>query len=130
MREVSDEVEDWLDDAAVLGLFEVLKKYRWFRLKMDETVARIHVEGPDAVVLIDYPGFNLRLAERLRKERFEGKLIFYISPQVWAWKKGRIKVMARLLDLMICIFPFEKELYEKSGLKTVFAGHPLLDLRE
>lgn len=129
MREVSGAVEDWLEDAAVLGLVEVLRKYRWFRLKMDETAARIHVEQPDAVVLIDYPGFNLRLAKRLRNERYEGKLIFYISPQVWAWKKGRIKVMAELLDLMICIFPFEKALYESSGLPTVFAGHPLVELR-
>ncbi|MCB1228219.1 MAG: lipid-A-disaccharide synthase, partial [Verrucomicrobiales bacterium] len=77
--------------------------------------------------LVDYPGFNLRLAQRLRDGGYQGRLIYYISPQVWAWKKGRVKVMARLLDLMICIFPFEKELYENSGLPTVFAGHPLVD---
>ncbi len=127
MAKLAAHVEDWLDEAAVLGLWEVLKKYGYFRAKMEETVSRIGKEEPDAVVLIDYPGFNLRLAKRLRKEGFAGKLIYYISPQVWAWKKGRIKVMAELLDLMICIFPFEKPLYENSGLDTVFAGHPLVD---
>lgn len=127
MRRHSDEIEDWLGDAAVLGLWEVLKKYGYFRRKMDETVARIMAAPPDAVVFIDYPGFNLRLAARLRELGYAGKLIYYISPQVWAWKKGRIRTMAALLDRMICIFPFEKELYENSGLPTDFAGHPLVD---
>ena len=86
--------------------------------------------APDGVVLIDYPGFNLRLAKRLRDGGYTGKLLYYISPQVWAWKKGRIKTMAELLDLMICIFPFEKELYEASGLRTIFGGHPLVDSLE
>lgn len=130
MAEVSGEVENWLDQAAVLGLWEVLKKYGYFKAKMDETVARILAEKPDGIVLIDYPGFNLRLAKRLRDAGFAGKLIYYISPQVWAWKKGRIKTMAALLDRMICIFPFEKPLYENSGLTTVFAGHPIVDSLE
>ena len=127
MAEWTGTIENWLDEAAVLGLLEVLKKYGYFREKMEETVAHIHEVKPDGVLFIDYPGFNLRLAKRLREEGYKGKLIYYISPQVWAWKKGRIKVMARLLDLMICIFPFEKQLYEKSGLPTEFAGHPLID---
>ncbi|MDF1811662.1 MAG: lipid-A-disaccharide synthase [Verrucomicrobiales bacterium] len=127
MHNISSQIENWLDQAAVLGLWEVLKKYGYFKAKMEETVARIDAEKPDGVVLIDYPGFNLRLAKRLRDEGYTGKLIYYISPQVWAWKKGRVKVMAELLDLMICIFPFEKELYESSGLETVFCGHPLVD---
>ena len=127
MQDESDAIENWLDDAAVLGLWEVLKKYSYFREKMEETATRILSENPDGVVLIDYPGFNLRLAERLREDGYKGKLIYYISPQVWAWKKGRIRKMAELLDRMICIFPFEKELYESSGLPTDFSGHPLVD---
>ena len=127
MTRLAPTVDDWLGEAAVLGLWEVLKKYSYFRRKMEETLTRIQNESPDAVVFIDYPGFNLRLAKRLREGGYSGKLIYYISPQVWAWKKGRIKTMARLLDLMICIFPFEKELYESSGLRTIFAGHPLVD---
>lgn len=127
MKRLAPEVEDWLADAAVLGLWEVLKKYSYFRREMDETADAILSRKPDGVVFIDYPGFNLRLAKRLRHGGFRGKLIYYISPQVWAWKKGRIRVMAELLDLMICIFPFEKELYESSGLRTLFSGHPLVD---
>ncbi len=122
-----ENVEDWLEQAAVLGLWEVLKVYGWFRRKFAEALKNVAQEKPDAVVLMDYPGFNLRLAKALRARHYPGKIIFYISPQVWAWKKGRVKTMAKLLDLMICIFPFEKELYEKSGLRTVFAGHPLVD---
>ncbi len=121
------ETEDWLEHAAVLGLWEVLKIYGWFRRKFAEALNNIAQQKPDAVVLIDYPGFNLRLAKALRSRKYPGKIIFYISPQVWAWKKGRVKTMAKVLDLMICIFPFEKELYEKSGLRTVFGGHPLVD---
>ncbi len=120
-------LQDWLEGAAVLGLWEVLKHYGWFKKKMGEAVARVKEEQPGAVILIDYPGFNLRFAKALRGAGFRQPIIYYISPQVWAWKKGRVKTMARLLDLMICIFPFEKELYEKSGLRTVFAGHPLVD---
>ena len=127
MADLSPDIENWLDQAAVLGLAEVLRKYSYFRGKLEDAVGRIGQAQPDGVVLIDYPGFNLRLAARLRADGYTGKLIYYISPQVWAWKKGRIKTMSRLLDLMICIFPFEKELYEDSGLPTVFAGHPLVD---
>lgn len=128
MRAASGErVDDWVEGAAVLGLWEVLKHYRWFKEQMDSARRPFsHLEF-DAVILIDYPGFNLRFAKALRGDGYKGQIIYYISPQVWAWKKGRVKTMARLLDLMICIFPFEKTLYERSGLRTVFAGHPMVD---
>lgn len=128
MRQAGGEkMLDWVEEAGVLGLWEVLKMYGWFKQKMAEAIQTVDAEKPGAVVLIDYPGFNLRLAKALRESGYAGQIIYYISPQVWAWKKGRIKTMARLLDLMICIFPFEKELYERSGLRTVFAGHPMVD---
>lgn len=120
-------VQDWVEEAGVVGLVEVLKKYGWFRRKFAETLSRIREQQPRAVVLIDYPGFNLRLAAALRGSGYRGKIIYYISPQVWAWHRSRIPKMGRMLDLMICIFPFEKDLYEGCGLKTVFAGHPLVD---
>jgi lipid-A-disaccharide synthase len=101
--------------------------YSFFKAKMDQSVRQILAENPQAVILVDYPGFNLRLAKTLREAGYKGKLLYYISPQVWAWKKGRVKVMAQVLDLMICIFPFEKDFYEKSGLPTVFGGHPMVD---
>lgn len=126
-REGGERMVDWVEEAGVVGLWEVLKMYGWFKQKMDEALATVAKEQPDGVVLIDYPGFNLRFAKALRQQGYHKPLIYYISPQVWAWKKGRIKTMAKLLDLMICIFPFEKELYEKSGLPTVFGGHPMVD---
>ncbi len=85
---------------------------------------------PDAVLFVDYPGFNLRLAKALRKRGYPGKNLYYVSPQVWAWNRGRIKKMAPILDLMICVFPFEQPMYEASGLHTVFTGHPLLEMLE
>jgi len=120
-------IHDWIGRAAVVGINDVIKNYGYFRSQLALAKAEIESEKPDAVVLIDYPGFNLRLAAAVRKAGSPVKIIDYISPQVWAWNRARIPGMARTLDLMICIFPFEKPLYEQSGLKTVFAGHPMLD---
>jgi lipid-A-disaccharide synthase len=80
---------------------------------------------PSAVVLIDYPGFNLRLAHALHLKFPELRIIYYISPQVWAWNRRRVSQMARSIDLMLCIFPFEPELYKASGLRAIFVGHPM-----
>jgi lipid-A-disaccharide synthase len=119
--------KNWIGDAAVLGLWEVLRKYGYFRKEFRETLAEILESKPDAVVLIDYPGFNLRLAHALRRESRRQKIIYYISPQVWAWNRGRIKKMARSVDLVLCIFPFESDLYNESGLRAVFVGHPMIE---
>lgn len=128
MRRIAgDEFLDWSEHSAVLGLWEVLKQYGYFRREFEATLAQIERDKPDAVVLIDYPGFNLRLARALRKRAPRLKIIFYISPQVWAWNRRRIPQMARYLDLMLCIFPFEAELYNRSGLRTVFVGHPMIE---
>lgn len=121
---------NWIDDAGVVGLWEVVKKYGYFRKQFRRTLREIAAAKPDAIVLIDYPGFNLRLARQLRRNGLTGKLIYYISPQVWAWNRGRIKQMAKYLDLMLCIFPFEADLYNKSGLHTKFVGHPMIDRLE
>lgn len=123
----SQPFDNWIAEAGVLGLWDVLKNYGYFRKKFDRMLADIAREKPDAVLLVDYPGFNLRLAKALRDRGYPGKTLYYISPQVWAWNRGRIGKMARFLDLMICVFPFEQPMYEASGLHTVFAGHPLLE---
>lgn len=117
---------EWTEHA-VIGIVDVLRNYGYFRKQMDRMLDEVIEMAPEAVVFIDYPGFNLRLASGLRKRGYLGKLIFYISPQVWAWNRGRIPKMAKYLDLMLCIFPFEEALYEESGLKAKFVGHPLLD---
>ena len=128
MREVAGGgFVDWSAHSAVLGLWEVLKQYGYFRREFAATIQQIREQQPDAVVLIDYPGFNLRLARALRAKLPGLKIIYYISPQVWAWNRRRIPKMAKYLDLMLCIFPFEAELYNKSGLRTLFVGHPTME---
>ena len=123
--------QNWIEQSGVLGLWEVIKHYGYFRKQFHETLREVETSKPNAVVLIDYPGFNLRLARALRKQLPAQKIIYYISPQVWAWNRGRIKKMARWLDLMLCIFPFEAEVYNQSGLRTIFVGHPIIErLRE
>ncbi|MDQ6655690.1 MAG: lipid-A-disaccharide synthase [Verrucomicrobiota bacterium] len=121
------EFADWSENSAVLGLWEVLKHYSYFRREFHATISQIRTAQPDAVVLIDYPGFNLRLARALRQQLPHLTIIYYISPQVWAWNRRRIPQMARYLDLMLCIFPFEAELYNQSGLRTIFVGHPMME---
>ena len=122
--------KNWIGDAAVLGLWEVLRKYGYFREQFRQTLNEIQESKPDAVVLIDYPGFNLRLARALRRQSHSQKTIYYISPQVWAWNRGRIKKMACFIDLVLCIFPFETDLYAASGLHAVFVGHPMIERLE
>jgi lipid-A-disaccharide synthase len=126
MREVGgSHIFEWTQEA-VLGLWDVLMKYPYFRTQFYRMYHEIVELQPSAVIFVDYPGFNLRLASFLHRKGFRGKKIYYISPQVWAWNRGRIPKMAAFLDLMLCIFPFEKPLYEKSGLRTEFVGHPML----
>jgi len=133
MKSVAGEgFTDWIKQSGVLGLWEVIKHYGYFRKQFHEALREIETSKPNAVVLIDYPGFNLRLARALRSAFAKAtadkpKIIYYISPQVWAWNRGRIKKMARWLDLMLCIFPFEADLYNESGLRTIFVGHPMVE---
>jgi lipid-A-disaccharide synthase len=120
-----DEFRDWIDQAAIVGLWEVLKQYSFFRREFASTIQEITALKPEAVVLIDYPGFNLRLARALRDRIPELKIIYYISPQVWAWNRRRVNSIARSIDLMLCIFPFEPQFYESAGLRALFVGHPM-----
>ena len=126
MRALADgKFRDWIDDTAVVGLWEVIRRYPFFRKQFQATISEIEAVKPRAVVLIDYPGFNLRLAHALHAKFPELPIIYYISPQVWAWNRRRVSQMARSIDLMLCIFPFEPELYKASGLRAIFVGHPM-----
>ena len=120
-------LRNWIHEAAVVGLWEVVRRYGFFREQFAAALREIAEAKPDAVVLIDYPGFNLRLARALRRRGTNAKIIYYISPQVWAWNRRRIPQMAKALDLMLCIFPFEAELYNASRLRTIFVGHPIAE---
>lgn len=114
---------------AVVGLTEAVGKYFTFRSLFFRLVTLARMQKPDAVVFIDNSGFNLRLAEALRPKLPDSRLIYYISPQVWASRAGRVKTMKRTLDLVLSIFPFETEWYEKNapGLAVHYVGHPKLD---
>ncbi len=120
-------LSDWVEDAAVMGVWEVLKRYGWFKERFHRMLGELKEFRPDVLLLIDYPGFNLRFAEAVKRECPETRIVYYVSPQVWAWNKGRIPKMVRLLDEMLCLFPFEQPIFQNAGLKTTFAGHPLVD---
>ncbi|MBC7981443.1 MAG: lipid-A-disaccharide synthase, partial [Armatimonadetes bacterium] len=119
--------KNWVEDAAVMGIVEVLKRYGWFKERFAEMLEEIKRVKPDVLLLVDYPGFNLRFSEAVRRELPDTRQVYYVSPQVWAWNKGRIPKMVRLLDEMLCLFPFEKPIFENAGLKTTHVGHPLVD---
>ncbi|WOO40575.1 lipid-A-disaccharide synthase [Rubellicoccus peritrichatus] len=122
-----------LTEHSVVGLFEVLKNYGFFKELFEATIAWIKEHRPRAVCFIDYPGFNLRLAKRLCDEKLavkgggEIKLLYYISPQIWAWKTGRRFKMAKLLDSLAVIFPFEVSCYSDTDLPVNFVGHPFVE---
>ncbi len=118
-----------LTEHAVVGLVEVLKNYGKFKRIFDQLLAEVERRRPSAVVLVDFPGFNLRFA-RAVKERFAGiKIIYYISPQLWAWHANRAKQIERDVELMLTIFPFEKDWYKQHApkLRVEFVGHPMAD---
>jgi lipid-A-disaccharide synthase len=121
-----EQIFDW-EDEAVVGLWDVLKKYGYFHAQLNRMVEEIVAAKPDALITVDYPGFNLRLAKAVNARVPGLRTIHYVSPQVWAWHRGRIPKMAKYLDLMLCLFPFEIPLYEGAGLHAVCVGHPLLD---
>lgn len=127
MHALAPGVEDWAEKAGVIGIIDVLRHARFFMDKLREMTDRIAREKPEGLLLIDYPGFNQRLAERVHGYSPQTKIAYFIAPMVWAWHKGRIPKLARTLDLMMCTFPFEKPLFEAAGLRTEFVGHPLVD---
>jgi len=110
---------------AVMGFWEVLKHYGFFRQLFFKCLEEIKNRRPSCVVLIDYPGFNLRLAKEVKKLGIP--VIYYISPQVWAWGHKRVAEIKKNVDKMIVILPFEKEFYKSNGVESDFVGHYLLE---
>lgn len=110
---------------SVMGFVEVLKNIRKIFKLLDDLTEIIRAERPDLLVLIDYPDFNWRLAKRIKK--FGVKILSYIPPSAWAWRKGRAKDCAAIADVFIAIFPFELPVYEAAGAKIFFLGNPLVD---
>ncbi len=118
---------DWVEDAAVMGVWEVLKRYGWFKERFAEMLGAVKEFRPDVLLLIDYPGFNLRFAKAVKEACPETRIVYYISPKVWAWNKRRIPKMVELLDEVLCLFPFEPPIFQEAGLKAQFVGNPLVD---
>jgi len=115
-----------LPSIAALGLGDVLRQYFQFRKIFYETLHRVLNEiKPDLLILIDYPGFNIRFAKKINRRI---PVLYYISPQVWAWGRRRIKTIARIVDRMLVFLPFEVAVYKGTGIDCHFVGHPLIDL--
>lgn len=126
MQSVGGTMVKHIRDLAIMGIVEVMVHLRTVLANIRLCKQDILDYNPDAVIFIDYPGFNLRIAKFTHSHGF--KNFYYISPQVWAWKKGRIKTMRRVLDKMYVILPFEKPFYDKYSVENVeYVGHPLLD---
>ncbi len=112
-------------DLAFMGFVEVLKNIRIIKKNFELCKKDIQSFAPDAIIFIDYPGFNLRIAKWAKAKNY--KTIYYISPQVWAWNSNRVQKMKKFIDRMICILPFEKAFYKKYDWNVSYVGHPLLD---
>ncbi len=117
-----------ISDLDFMGFWEILIHLRRILGFIKECKQDILQWQPDALILIDYPGFNLRIAEFGRKQRIP--VLYYVSPQLWAWKQGRIYKIKRNIDRLFVILPFEKEFYARFGYEVDFVGHPLLDAME
>lgn len=126
MRQAGVRLESDASHTAVVGPFEAIRHlgalYRVFRSLSEH----IEMAPPAAAILIDFPDFNLRLAKRLKDAG--APVIYYISPQIWAWREGRVKQIRQLVNKMLVIFPFEEEIYRRAGVDVEFVGHPLIDM--
>lgn len=125
MREAGLELVAHSAEISVVGITEVLKVLPRARQVFAELLQEVDRRRPEAAVLIDFPDFNLRLAEELSARGV--RVLYYVSPQVWAWRKGRIKGIAKVVDHMLVLFPFEVGFYEEAGVSVTHVGHPLVD---
>jgi lipid-A-disaccharide synthase len=126
MSEAGVEIVYDIADLGVIGFVEVVKNLpRLFKLR-DNLAELMEREKPDALVIIDYPDFNMRLAKIAKEKGIP--VISYISPSVWAWRKGRAKEVAKIVEKVAAIFPFEADVYKEAGANVAFVGHPLLDI--
>ena len=126
MREAGVAILADSSETAVVGLVEVISHFPAIYRAFTTLSRTFRNNPPDLLILIDFPDFNLRLAKAAKKAGI--RVLYYISPQVWAWRVGRVKKIARLVDRMAVVFPFEVPFYEKEGVPVTFVGHPLVDI--
>lgn len=115
-------------ELGIVGLSNVIRHLGMFRRVFRELLEEIRSERPDVIVLVDYPDFNLRLARAVKPLGIP--VVYFISPQVWAWRRGRVHAIARTVDHMLVLFPFEQEFYENHGVPVTYVGHPLVEQLE
>ena len=125
MENLGFEIFGRSEEMAVVGLLEVLRHYPQIRKTFHSIVDEVKKRKPKVILLLDYPDFNLRLAKKLRPLGIP--IVYYISPQVWAWRKSRLKDIKKYVDRMLVVLPFEKDFYLQYGINVEFVGHPLLD---
>ena len=125
MREAGVETLVDSSEMAVVGLVEVIAHFGIISRAYLTLKKIITTDPPDLLILIDYPDFNLRIAKLAKRAGV--KVLYYISPQVWAWRVGRVKKIGRVVDRMAVVFPFEVPFYEREGVPVTFVGHPLVD---
>ncbi len=113
------------EDLAVVGLAEVFAHWSEIKAAFNLMVDQAKERRPQVVLLLDYPGFNLRFAKKMKALGIP--VVYYISPQVWAWKTGRVKTIREVVAKMLVVFPFEKDFYAEYNMDVEFVGHPLLD---
>lgn len=116
------------EELAVMGLQEIIAHWNVIKTAFHALVAKAEAEKPDLILLLDYPEFNLRLAKQMKQRNIP--VVYYISPQIWAWRTYRVHKIKKIVDLMLVIFPFEKEFYGKYNVPVEYVGHPLVDMLE
>jgi lipid-A-disaccharide synthase len=125
MEAVGGHLAEHYKNTAFMGFIEVIKNLRTILGFIKKCKADILAEKPDVIILVDYPGFNLRIAKWAHKQGF--KIVYYITPQVWAWHQSRVHDLGKYINKLVTILPFEKAFFEKYGYQASYVGHPLLD---
>src|SRR5690606_24185355 len=122
MESVGFEIIGRSEELAVMGLQEIISHWPVMKKALHGLVETAKKEKPDQMLLLDHPEFNLRLAKKMKEHGVP--VVYYISPQIWAWRTYRVHKIKKLVDLMLVIFPFEKDFYGKYGVPSEFVGHP------
>lgn len=125
MAEEGFECLGWAEELAVMGVQEIVSHFPVIKKAFYDLLDAAEKRRPQVVLLLDYPGFNLRFAKKLKAMGIP--VVYYISPQIWAWRTGRVKLIQKIIDKMLVVFPFEKDFYSQHGVEVEFVGHPLLD---
>ena len=126
MIEAGVDVKNHIDTMSVMGFVDVIKNYKSLSKILKNTVSEIEISKPEQILLVDYPGFNLRLVKKIKN--LDIPITYFILPQTWAWRENRILFMKKRISNFISIFPFETNWYNSKGLKTYYPGHPFLDV--